>query len=398
MHWSRRTLARDGEHHRDALAPALDRVDGFTATHAALTGDAPTRAAALRAFTARLDPAALPDADRRQLAAWVDATLDVEMYAIDIAATAEATKATPDAKPDAINSAPDATDAMPNATPDVIRAPPAATDAALDAALTLRARLPPRAPTRTAPFPDHAMQPSGSRRVRLAIGLDHHHRAITRLRTGVVDEQPGEARSISLRRSARFEFLVSETAIAWPTPTDPTLVSTHLTLLSTIDHALHVRTTEGPITSRLDLLVDGGIGSHPEAGVAFGGWLRFGQGFTLAAADDDTGFAVIGADLNFTGWVAPGEAARGELGLWTELIAPFTAAHHLRLRARAAPGYGTEGYALHATADLRLDLLVDPSNGVMLEPYARLDHGGPGAHRDNAATLPAWETGIALGW
>ncbi len=236
----------------------------------------------------------------------------------------------------------------------------------------LRARLPPAYPPRLDAFPAYAILPSGSNRVTVAGGFDGAQ-VVTRLRRGVVDEQPGEARAVSLRRSARFEFLVTELALAWPEPGWPAVLDTRFTPLSSVDHGTHVRTVDGPLGARSDLLVDTGVFSSPANDVWVGGWLRVGGGLTLAAAEDDTAFLVVGVDMQV--WGEQGDAPsadplRGEAGGWLEATTPLSGlAHHLRLRGRWAPGYGLTGYGSRATVDGRLDLPLSGRLGRMLSPY-----------------------------
>lgn len=352
--YSRRTKARRGERARDDVADALAALPGFTAAHAALDGPPEARAQALAAVGDPADPAL-----RAALTRWADATLDVEMYAVDVATDND----------------------------------PRASSPSLDAALALRARLPPATARRLEPFPEHAIGPGGSRRATFSAGTDGA-RPVTRMRTGVIDEQPGEPRAVALRRSSRFEFLVGETTLAWPTRdvTWPAVLETRLVLLSTVDHAVHVRAIDGRWASRLDLLVDLGLHTAPAHGAWFGGWARVGQGFTAWAADDDTGFVVLGLDGQIVGaggadrMVA--DPLRGELGAWLEVIAPMGSGHAFRLTGRGAPGFGLDGFATHAMADARLDLLLDGRRAIVLAPYGRVRRGG--------LTGDGWEAGLSL--
>lgn len=346
--YSRRSRARRAEDARVALAPRLEAIPGFVAAHRAAEARAPDRGARYAAVGRPADPAV-----RADLARWADATLDVELYAADAA------------------EGPD---------------PPA-----LDAALALRARLPPAERPRLDPFPAHTIGPSGSRRTTVGVGFDGA-RPVTRLRVGVIDEQPGEMRAIALRRASRFEFLVSETTLAWPLAVDwPEVRETRLTLLATADHGTHVEAVDGPLASRLDLVVDVGLHSAPARGALFGGWLRVGEGLTLLAAAHDRGFWVVGLDGQALGAWPDDDAAiddplRGELGAFTEIIAPL-GAHHLRLTGRAAPGWGLAGFAVHAAADARLDLLLHAGRPLFVSPYGRWRRGG---------LAPGWEAGLAL--
>lgn len=347
--YSRRSRARRAEATRERLAPGLGGVPGFTAAHRAR---GPDRGAAVAAIGHPEDPAL-----RAALTRWADATVDLELYVADAAGL-----------------------------------PPEAPDPALDAALSLRARLPPDPAPRLEPFPPYAAGPSGSRRITGAVGHDGGA-LITRLRMGVVDEQPGEMRAIALRRSARFEFLLTELTLGWSTAALdwPAVRQTRLTLLSTVDYATHVRAVDGPIASRLDLLLDFGAQTAPAHGLRVGGWLRAGEVLTLLTAEDDAGFWVLGLDGQLVGGLVddgPADPLRGELGLSTEVIAPLSAAHHLRLSARAAPGWGFDGFAVDGAADLRLDLLLNPGRPVFLSPYGRLRRGG--------VTGDGWEAGLAL--
>lgn len=354
--YSRRSRARRAERRREALAEALAGVPGFTAAHRAAEANATDRAIRYAAIGA---PAHAPL--QAKLTDWADATLDVELYLADTAAEAEGDAA-------------------------------AAVDhPALDAALDLRAGLPPGSSRRLDPFPDFTIGPSGSRRVALGLAFDGA-RPITRLRVGMIDEQPGEARAVALRRSSRFEFLVSETTIGWPLEVDwPTIRETRLTLLATTDMGTHVDAVDGPVAARLDLLADFGLHSAPAHGTQVGGWLRIGEGLTVLAADDHTGFWVVGVDGQVLGGLlddaaTAGDAVRGELGLWTEVIAPL-GRHHLRLDARLAPGWALDGYALNGALDGRLDLLLDPRRPLFVSPYGRWQRGG---------IAPGWEVGLAL--
>lgn len=367
--YSWRSRARRGEQRRARIAAALASVPGFTAAHEAAVVARASRGAAYATIAQPSGPAL-----QTKLARWADATLDVELYLADRAAGPRSwlQMAAPDGPEPAV------------ATP---RAP--IERPALDQALRLRARLPPMAIPRLEPFPPYTIGPSGSRRVTLGAGFNGAA-PTTRARFGVVDEQPGEARAIGLRRSGRYEFMLTDLTLAWPALDWPAVDDLRLIMISTADYGLGVRSVNGALAARLFPIIDLGLDSAPRHGVLFGGWLRVGEGLTLAAAEHDLGFWVIALDAQARfAWLDRPDSPyglRGEIGALTEIIAPI-GNHHLRLDARLAPGWALDGYALHASANARLDLLVWPARPLLLSPYGRWRAG------DGRA---GWEAGLSL--
>lgn len=84
---------------------------------------------------------------------------------------------------------------------------------------------------------------------------------------------------------------------------------------------------------------------------------------------------------------APTDAAlRGELGGWTEVIAPV-GAHHARLMGRVAPGWARSGFGQRHALTARLDVVLSGDHPLILSPYGRWRRGG---------TDGGWEAGLAL--
>jgi hypothetical protein len=357
--WSRRSLARQAEATLGVLE--ADPLSPLAAPTPLARSPSPEDLTILTGWLGTA-PELSPDA-RATLTAWADAQLDLALFEADAAA---------------------AEGAYEEATSTPL----------LEAALQLRARLPAAYAPRLAPPEPHALPTGGTRRAALGFGVDQAGQPTGRLRAGLIDEQPGEARAVALRRTARFELLVSDNRLRIRTDARPTWVETRLTLLHTTELGRHVRRTDGDFGSRLNPLLDTGVGTLPEAGVPFGGWLRLGLAvhlLDLSMGVADTGFLSLGPDLNIESWATDGEPISATGGLHGELVLPTPGAHHqLRLRGRVGGGYALGGPRLRAEALARLDLLLWPAQGLQLLPYGRLRHGQVGPN--------GYEAGLALGW
>ncbi len=356
VHRSRRSKALIAEGARERLAEALIPVVGFAALYEARWEPVEVREAALRRFAsvARLD--ALTPARRAALTEYLDALIDIENHALD-------------ADLGVFNDA--------------------LTSGALDAALELRAQLPIQLARREDPFPEGAIKVSGSRRARARAGVNQDLQPVARLRLSVVDEQPGEPRQVDLRRSSRFEFLSSETAIRWD-GAEARLDEARLTLLSTANYGTHVRTTEGWLSSRTGFALDLSVQSLPSQGVPFGLWLRVGESLTLAHSDDDTAVLAVGLDLALASFAHQGAGPRGAqgpvgqvdairagVGAWAELALPLSAEglHPLRLWGRATPSLNLAGPLFELELRASLDLLLSRDRGWMAGPFFQLNSG-----------------------
>ncbi|MBL8785779.1 MAG: DUF4105 domain-containing protein [Deltaproteobacteria bacterium] len=359
---SRYTRAAVAEQRLDALYPALARADipGLADLHAQRTASPEARSAALRAVeqAIRGDHGPGPAAAER-LAAYVDALIDIETWALDVR---------------------------------LGKVDPAATSSALDAALDLRARLPIRSderfldPPRDTPIPG-----SGSRHRELRGGVlvsnplggstgATEARALLTLRLAVLDERLSEPRQVVMRRSGRTVILGSETTLS----TDGrslTLEEERMTLLDTATWGLGPETELGWLGSRLGYHFAIESSSRPREDLDFALRVRGGLGLTLAA-DTEGGLAlsdylVVGLTFEAGGW-SNGQADV-RLGAGPSLEAGLAfGIHRLRIEARLLPGWSfPSGFGWALEARLGLDLVVSAEDGIILGLGAALRHDLP---------------------
>ncbi len=360
---ARRTRAIDAEAARDALGAKLGDHPGLAALQHAHAGDVDARAAALRAFAAILDAAGDgplgPNA--LDLAAYVDAWLDLETWAVDAKTGG---------------------------------ADPAATSPALDAALDLRARLPLRPEARVDPFPAGPSRPDGSRRSAYEIGLAPGGRATARFAFAVIDEEAGEARQVSLRRTGRMTLLRSETTLS----TDGRKLALEQMRLTLIDQATWgwgPRIDQSWFASRLGFAFSLTSLSRPREGMPFALTMRFGAALTLAASRNFSSFLVAGLGLDLSHWGVDGYALVTSAGPFVEAAAPLgPSGHRLSLRARALPGWAFDhGVAVAFEADLGLDLVLDGATGLLMRLRVTGRSALPTANGGNG-----WSFGMGLSW
>ncbi|MCC6622874.1 MAG: DUF4105 domain-containing protein [Deltaproteobacteria bacterium] len=364
---AQRTRAAEAEARQDALAPALARVPGFPALHAARWSPPEARAAALGTFAA-LDPTAAlaitsrgprDDATLAALTEYVDLVIDVEAQAI--------------VQRDGAFD-------------------PAATSAPLEAALDLRATLPIRPDVREAPFPPWRIGPSGSRHVQLSTGVSDAGRLEAAVTVAVLDEEAGEARAVSLRRSGRNVVMRSETRISTDGAGAPVVESEELTLLEIASWGVGPRTDRSWLASRMGFVASFGSESWPREGMPFALLLRGGPGLTLVASDDFAAHLVVGADVVLETWAIDAARFRGGVGAFVEAALPLgSAENRVRVNARLRPTWAwDDGFGLGVEIDGGLDLTLDPQAGLVLRPMLTWRHGLPAGN--------GLRFGLALAW
>lgn len=393
---SRRSRAAAAEEARDALAPRLAAVPGFDALHASRHAPEPARLRALDLFAGAFDPSPLTPGEASDLAAWTDATLDIETHALDVAVSNDA-------------AAPDLGGEGSRTLPDESRTSPL-----LDRALDLRAQLPIREDPepRLEPFGRVDVFAGTSRRPAAAAGADLSGLALVRTRFALVDESPGERRAVRLREGTRTAVLATDLRATF-TPrlgsAAPVLAVDHLRV-TLFDHASFgrgVRTTDGPLGARLGAafglhtdrrfaLSEVAGGRLPRSGVT-SGTAHAAALLTVLSGADLSRWLVVGAEARLTALRdREGYDLRAGPGLLLDAGAPLASTpHRLSFRARltdllsllARPSAFAP--TLETDLHLRLDLLLSPRLGLEAGPYLLFRRGLP--------TGDAAEAGLAVG-
>ncbi|MBL8785373.1 MAG: DUF4105 domain-containing protein [Deltaproteobacteria bacterium] len=360
---AQKTLARRAEDLRESLALSEDDLPEAYRAHARRWGKVDARAEALRELEQavrehRPDPPALA-----RLAAWTDAVLDIETFALDVAHQGYVV---------------------------------GATSPALEAALDLRARLPasepdptvsdaPTAPASTVSdtlvlpgTPAAPVGPSGSRKSTLVAGFSDGQVTLG-WSTSVLDELVGEPRAVVLSTSSRMRLLVNELVLA--IDADALRIDANATRhaeavqvdaerLTIIDSATWgdgVRTDRGWLEAHLGFGFALETVVRPRLGLPFAARLAGGPGLTLAASEGFAAHLVVQAEVTLATWTRVGNgdpAFRSTVGLVLEAAAPLGSAHRVRLRGRIAPGLDLGGLALETEATLGFDFALDRQRGV----------------------------------
>jgi hypothetical protein len=373
---ARKTEARDAERRREALGESLARtlttLPEVNRAHAARWSRPASRAATLREVVHALE-SKLRVADSSHhlpvhgdnlhtLAAWADAVLDVEAFAVDQATHGYT---------------------------------PGASSPALEAALDLRSLLPasPRyesglhEPLDLKPLHAGPTRPSGSRRATIELhtlsNLGSTDAATTRFglgwQTSVLDEEIGEPRLVSLARGSRMRLLVNELVLS----SDGAGLSVErdrLVLVDSLTLGDGVRTDTGWVGARLGFGFGLELMSMPRLGLPFMVHLYGGPTLTLAASRDFSNHLALQLDLDVATWtrVAHGDALfRMTGGLVLDAGLALGVAHRLRLRGRLAPGLDLGGGVLELSATLKLELALIPDSGIFLVLAGSYRHGAP---------------------
>lgn len=358
-----RTLARRAEQKREALA-ALDEVarelPELLAAHARRWEDVETRAQALRALKQALVDRTVSDGTKVQLAAWTDAVLDIEAFAVDQAQHGYV---------------------------------PGTTSPALEAALDLRASLPAGEvfeeddpvidPTLLTPFASAPVGPSGSRRSAILAGVSDlgdsagGARATLAWQTSVLDEAVGEPRQVVLAGHARMRLLVNELTLSSGLGGDVAIESERLVIVDSASYANGVHTDQSWFGSHLGFAFGLETRTHPREGLPFALLATVGPTLTLAASDDWSSHIVIEASVRLASWarVDDGDPAfRSTLGFALALAAPLGDANRVHLYTRIAPGYDLGGFALEHELTLGLDFAL--GHGGLFLVLAASHRGG----------------------
>lgn len=331
------------------------KIPGLAALHRVRTGDVAARERALKIVYAAIQERALEPEAARALAAYVDALIDVETWAIDVR---------------------------------LGKYDPAATSPALDAALDVRARLPMGEDDRFVPFPERALTPSGSRRREVRIGLAGR-RPVARLGLAVLDEATAEPRAILLREGGRVTVLRSETAVAWEGG-EVRLEEERVVIFESATWSLGPETELGWWGSRLGFHFAAETLSRPRDGLDFAMRVRGGLGLTLAASADFADHLVFGLSLEGSVW-SDGEAdVRLSGGPFVE-IGIALGDQRLRVMGRALPGWAfPEGFGWAVESTAALDLVLDGELGLVLRPMFTV--------RWDMPIADAWEAGLGVSW
>ena len=355
---SRHTRAAVAEGRLDELIEKMPRgersIPGLDRLHAVRTGDVAAREQALKAVHAAIEERAFEPELAHALAAYVDALIDVETWAIDVR---------------------------------LGKYDPAATSPALDEALDLRASLPMLEDERFLPFPERRITPSGSRRREVRLGLAGE-RPIARLTLAVLDEATGEPRRVLLRQGGRMTVLRSETAIAWAD--EVVLEEERVVIFDTGTWSLGPETELGWWSSRLGFHFAAETLSRPQDDLDFALRVRGGLGLTLAASADFADHLVLGLSLEGSAWSHGAADVRLSAGPFVE-IGIALGDQRLRVMGRALPGWAFPagfGWAVESSASL--DLVLDGDFGLLLRPTFAL--------RWDMPIADAWEAGVGLSW
>lgn len=355
---SRRRKAVQGERQREELAEVLSDVEGFDALHDQRWGTHAERTHAMEVFAEVLGLSTLTEDEREALADYLDAVIDIEVYDIDV---------------------------QQGFVDDNVTTP------LLDAAIDLRARLPIRPRPTLEPLPEGGLDGSGSRRLALRSGVNHQGEAVANIRTGIIDEQPGDPFSVSLNRYGRNEFLVTDIALRLHQG-DVTVDEVRTTILSVANYSTYVRTTAGWWESHTGFAFDVTMQSLPSQGIPLGVWVRVGQSLSLIQSYEHLGLLVLGADLSVASWLHEGDYLRAGVGVWLEGSLPFTesGAHRLSVTLRAQPTWVWDRYVTELELVSRLDFTVSRALGCMLGVYVDLD-------RDRVLS-DQWQAGVHMSW
>ncbi len=373
---ARKTEAREAERRREALGDSLARtlttLPQLARAHAARWSRPASRAATLRELVHALEGDLLRSAEPTAssasreaidtLAAWADAVLDVEAFAVDQATHGYS---------------------------------PGASSPALEAALDLRSLLPasPRyetglhEPLDLQPLPAGPTRPSGSRRATVQVHalspLSSTDPTTTRLglgwQTSVLDEDIGEPRLVTLARGSRMRLLVNELVVS-SDGAGLTVERDRLVLVDSLTLGDGVRTDTGWVGARLGFGFGLELMSMPRIGLPFMVHLYGGPTLTLATSRDFSNHLALQLDLDAATWtrVAHGDALfRVTSGLVLEAGLALGDAHRLRLRGRLAPGLDLGGGVLELSASLRLELALVPESGIFLVISGSYRHGAP---------------------
>lgn len=324
-----RTLAKRAEVLREELAAELVELPRFLATHALRWDDVTTRAEALHALRVSVSAGHLSEPTRRSLAAWTDTVLDIEAFAIDRANHGYV---------------------------------PGATSPALEAALDLRAELPPPT-TVVAPFEPAPVGPSGSRRAEVVVGaidtLGTPRAALT-WTTSVLAEAIGEPRQAVLARGSRMRLLVNELTLS--SGGDGIAIERErLVVVDSATYADGVRTDQSWLAAHLGFAFGCELMIAPRAGLPFAMQASLGPTLTLAASADFSDYLALESDVRLATWtrVDDGDAAfRSTLGLALALGVALGDPHRLRARYRVAPGLDLGGFALEHDATIAFDFAL----------------------------------------
>lgn len=371
------TLAFRGERRARAAAERLRAVPNLAgpvdALAARLSGPPTDRAAAYERFARDVDLEALGPAGAGEVTALADALVDLEAFASHRERSGAAASAGDD--------------------DDGVARDESAVSAALDAALAMRRRLPPRATARLEPFPPYDVVASASRRwtVTSAWEAGADAAALT-LRYAVIDEQPGMQRAAPLRPSARTEFLASEIQLRLGGDGRPSVAWTRLTLVDIAGFGHGIVATDGWLQSRMGFGFAVATEAAPSGPGPVGGLVTRGAVYlTLAADDAFSRYLVVGLDLRVGAWLGGDEGFRVGAGAVVELGGPLARGpHRFVLQGRVTPSLDATGPALEAEASLGLAFVLDRRRVLTLGPTARW--------RSGAVVGDGAEVGLATGF